>query len=84
MLLYHWGPKKHDVLQSLNATSLKIQHFAAKMIKSANKYDSVTALLFSLKWLPVRLRIIYKIIVLVFKALDNLAPLNWSGLVLDP
>lgn len=59
----------------------KIQNAAAKMIKSAKKYDSVTPLLISLKWLPVRLRIDYKILVLVFKALHNLAPVYLSSLV---
>jgi len=51
----------------------KIQNAAAKVINSTKKYDSVTPLLFSLKWL----RIIYKILVLVVK----LAPVYLSGLV---
>ncbi len=59
----------------------KIQNAAARMIKSAKKYESVTPLLISLKWLPVRIIIIYKILVLVFKALHNLAPVYLSGLV---
>ncbi len=59
----------------------KIQNAAARMIKSAKKYESVTPLLISLKWLPVRIRIIYKILVLVFKALHNLAAVYLSGLV---
>lgn len=51
----------------------KIQNAAARMLKSAKKFESVTPLLKSLKWMPVRYRISYKILLLVFKALHNFA-----------
>lgn len=58
-----------------------IQNAAARLIKSAKKMDHVTPLLRSLNWLPVQFRVHYKIIVLVFKALHNLAPTYLSELL---
>jgi len=59
----------------------KIQNAAAKTIKSAKKYESATPVLAALKWLPVSFKILYKILILVFKVLHNLAPVYLSGLV---
>jgi len=58
-----------------------IQNAAARLIKSAKKMDHVTPLLRSSNWLPVKLRVQYKIILLVFEALHNLAPQYLSELV---
>ena len=40
----------------------------------ANKYDSVTLILKELHWLPVEQRILFKIYLITFKCLNNLAP----------
>ena len=58
-----------------------IQNAAARLIKSAKRTDHVTPLLRSLNWLPVEYRVHYEIIVLVFKALHNLAPPYLSELL---
>lgn len=46
----------------------------AKVVTMANKYDSSTLALKALHWLPVHLRIDFKIIILVFKCLNGSAP----------
>ena len=52
-----------------------IQNHAAKLIKGKKKYDHVSPLLKELHWLPVAYRIDYKIALIVFKCINNLAPL---------
>ena len=53
-----------------------IQHSAARIIMCIKRHDrqSITAVLQNLHWLPVKWRINYKIVVLVFRALHGLAP----------
>ena len=59
-----------------------IQHSAARIImcKRHNR-QSITAVLRRLHWLPVKWRINYKIVVLVFRALHGLAPAYVSTLI---
>jgi exonuclease III len=52
----------------------RVQSMAAKMILRKRKYDSVTKTLKELHWLPVRLRIEFKILTMVWKCLNNQAP----------
>ena len=55
----------------------KLQHLlnaAARLIMVANKYDSITPILKELHWLPIEQRIIFKINLITFKCLNNLAP----------
>ena len=58
-----------------------ILNMAAKVIVGARKYDHVTPLLKSLHWLPIQSRIIYKVVLLTFKALHGLAPKYLSDLL---
>ena len=51
-----------------------VQNNAARMVCRANKRQHVTPMLQRLHWLPVKQRIDYKVLVLVFKALHGLAP----------
>ena len=51
-----------------------IMNKAAKLILCRNKYDSATQAMFELHWMPVEFRIKYKLALLVYKALNNLAP----------
>ena len=55
-----------------------VQNNAAKMVTKTKKYDHDTPLLYKLHWLPILWRIDYKILVLCFKALKNLAPVYIS------
>ena len=51
------------------------------MVAKTKKYDHVTPLLYKLHWLPISYRIDYKIILLCFKALNNLAPVYISEML---
>ena len=52
----------------------RIQNITAKLVLQKKKSDSATQCLKTLHWLPIRLRIKYKIILLVFKCMHGLAP----------
>ena len=58
-----------------------IQNNAARVVLKKKKRDHITPLLKELHWLPVRSRIEYKICLLTFKALNNLAPTYISSLI---
>ena len=58
-----------------------VQNNAARLILRKRKHDSATPLLKSLHWLPVPQRIEYKINLLTYKALNNLAPKYLSNLL---
>ena len=60
-----------------------IQHSAARIIMCIKRHDrqSITAVLKQLHWLPVKWRIHYKIVVLVFRALHGLAPAYVTTLI---
>ena len=59
----------------------RIQNMAAKIFTGAEEYDSSTEALKSLHWLPIHLRIEYKVLTLVFKSLHGLAPKYLADLV---
>ena len=44
------------------------------MVLCGRKYEHITPLLKELHWLPVEQRIVFKILLLTFKALHNLSP----------
>ena len=52
----------------------KVQNSAARLLTGTKKYDHITPVLKKLHWLPVKSRIDYKILLLCFKALHDLAP----------
>ena len=74
LLLY--GLLKHPLsrLQS-------VQNAAATIIKFTRKYDYITTVLFELHWLAVRHHVVYKILLLVFKALNGAAPCYLENLL---
>ena len=47
---------------------------AARLVSGTRKFDHVSPILKELHWLPIKQRIKYKIILLVFKSLNKLAP----------
>ena len=59
----------------------RIQNCAARIITNTPKYDHITPVLKSLHWLPVKHRVTYKILLLVYKAQNGLAPIYLSELV---
>ena len=59
----------------------RIQDSAAGLVCSIPKFNHITPVLFSLHWLPVAYRIEFKILVLTFKAIYQLAPSYICNLV---
>lgn len=51
-----------------------VQNMAAKLCLNRRKYDSSTDALMTLHWLPIRFRIKYKIVLIVFKCMHDMAP----------
>ena len=60
----------NDQLQKLQ----RVQNAAARIIAGTRKYDHITLILRELHWLPVKERIDFNILLLTFKALNNMAP----------
>ena len=66
-LLYGLPKESINRLQSVLNT-------AARLVTLTRKYDSITPVLKELHWLPVEFRIQYKIILQVFKTLNDMGP----------
>ena len=58
-----------------------VQNCAARLILGGGKYEHITPLLRELHWLPVEHRINFKLLLITFKALNNLAPSYVSNLL---
>ena len=52
----------------------RIQNSAARLVSLSRKYDHITPILHELHWLPVKYRIIYKILLLTYKCLHGMGP----------
>lgn len=66
-LLYGLPNTEIDKLQ-------RIQNCAARLITKTRKHDHITPVLKQLHWLPIKYRIEFKILLLVFKALNGKGP----------
>ena len=51
-----------------------VQNAAARLITHTHKYDHITPILEELHWLPIKYRIMFKILLLTYKSLNGLAP----------
>ncbi len=58
-----------------------VQHAAARFLTRSRKYDHSTPILQSLHWLSIKFRISYKILLLAYKALNDLAPVYLTSLL---
>ncbi len=58
-----------------------VQNAAARALTRSRKYDHITPILQSLHWLPIKFRISYKILLLAYKALNDLAPAYLTNLL---
>ena len=47
---------------------------AARIVSRTRKYEHITPVLINLHWLPIKFRIQFKVLLLVYKALNGLAP----------
>ena len=59
----------------------RLQNAAARLVSKRRKRDPVRDVLIDLHWLPVEERIIFKLLVLTYKIINNLAPDCLSGLL---
>ena len=64
-----YGAPEH-LLQKLQS----VQNCAARLVSLKSKYDHITPVLKELHWLPVEYRIEFKILLVTYKCLNNLAP----------
>ena len=68
----------NSLLYGLPASLIKklqgIQNTAARIVSKTRKTDHITPVLRELHWLPVTSRIKFKVLLLVFKAINNLGP----------
>jgi hypothetical protein len=67
--------------KNLIAKLQRVQNCAARLIKSVGKYDHITPVLRELHWLPIKYRIDYKVLLLTYKVINNLAPCYLKDLV---
>ncbi len=58
-----------------------VQNAAARVLTRSRKYDHITQILQSLHWLPIKFRISYKILLLAYKTLNDLAPAYLTNLL---
>ncbi len=65
---------------SLNKLQI-VQNAAARVLTRSGKYDHITPILQSLHWLPIKFWISYNILLLVYKALNDLAPAYLTNLL---
>ena len=49
----------------------RIQNATARLICGSKRHEHITPILKSLHWLPIHMRVTYKLLLLVFKALHN-------------
>ena len=59
----------------------RVQNAAARLILGIGKFSHITSALYELHWLPVSLRIDYKILLLTFKCIHGLAPTDLRDLI---
>ena len=73
------------LLAELPASTLaplqRVQNAAARLVLNLKPWDHITNALIELHWLPIRFRIIYKLCLLVYKSLSNIAPPLFIGIV---
>ena len=62
------------IQQDLIAKLQRLQNSAARIVTRTRKYEHITPVLIKLHWLPIKFRIQFKVLLLVYKALNGLAP----------
>ncbi len=60
-----------------------VQNAAARLLTRSHKRDHITPVLQSLHWLPVRFRVDFKILLIVYKSLNGMAPSYISDLLIE-
>jgi len=73
-LLYGLTNKELDKIQ-------RVQNVAARLVARTPRRSHITPVLKTLHWLPIRQRIAYKILLLIYKSLHGLAPKYIADLI---
>ena len=77
--------QNNSLLLGLPQTLLKkvqmVQNSAARLILNGNKRDHITPLLKELHWLPVEKRILFKVLLLIYKSMHGKGPLYLQELL---
>ena len=58
----------------------RVHHAAARLITGQKKHESISPILHALHWLPIERGIDYKILVSIYKCLNDIAPVYLSEL----
>ena len=73
------------ILYGLPESTLKhftrVQNLSARFISQHGKHEHITPVLKQFHWLPIRQRIHYKVLILIFKSLNGLAPAYLEELI---
>ena len=69
------------IQQDLIAKLHRLQNSAARIVLRTRKYEDITPVLIKLYWLPIKFRIQFKLLLLVYKALNGRAPKNIKELL---
>ena len=69
------------IFERLTTGLQRVQNYAARLIAGASRGDHITPLLVSLHWLPIKFRISYKVLVLVYQAIHGTAPVYMCELL---
>ena len=68
----------NSILYGLNESVLQkiqvLQNSCARLLSNASRFDHITPILIRLHWLPVKQRIVFKILVITFKCIHGLSP----------
>ncbi len=60
---------------------LMVKNAAARVLTRTRKYDYISPVLSTLHWLPIKYRIDFKILLIIYKALNGLSPQYLSELL---
>ncbi len=75
----------NSLFANLPASTLRplqlVQNYAARLILRRSKFSHITPVLYELHWLPINSRIKFKILLFVYKSLNDLAPKYLSSLL---
>ncbi len=71
----------HGLPDSQISKLQRIQNSAARLVTLSRKHDHISPVLHNLHWLPVKYRIIFKILLLTYKCIHGTAPLYLQELI---
>ena len=80
--LDYGNARLYGITEALMTKLQIVQNSTARLIARQRKHQHITPVLIKLHWLPVRWRVQYKLLVLVFSALHELAPKCIQNLVI--